>query len=311
MMQQNELSKEPLTKEQIESCRHKSEKRWYRFMVFLNMILIIGVIVACVIHIPQYKKTVEQKMKGNQEKFIEEVTNELFSENYMEGKVPTELKLFVTGMFILFLIPFILYFYYAKLRINGVRITEKNFPEVHQRIEEYSWKLGLKEVPQAYVVQQSGVLNAFSSFVVKKQYIQINSELFEIAYREHKDMDALDFIIGHELSHIRYAHATFHYNLPIWFVMGIPIIGTTASRAREYSCDRLSQLLTGSRGIDAMFALIVDRHLYKSVDLDAYLEDAAQEKGFFVWLNNLLSTHPVMTKRIKALVDRYGSGKLY
>ena len=98
-------------------------------------------------------------------------------------------------------------------------------------------------------------MNAFSAFIIHKQYIEIDSDLFEIAYREYNDLESINFIIAHELAHIKYKHATFSYNIFILFSTLIPIIGTTASRAREYSCDRLLKKLQVTSGIEAMFSL--------------------------------------------------------
>ena len=40
-------------------------------------------------------------------------------------------------------------------------------------------------------------------------------------------------------------------------------------------------------------------------------EVTEEQKGFFVWVFNLLADHPVMSKRIVALAEGKGSGKLY
>ena len=95
------------------------------------------------------------------------------------------------------------------------------------------------------------------------------------------------------------------------FSQMIPILGTTASRTREYSCDRLAQRLTGADGLDAMLVLVVDRHLYKMVDKEDYIEEMRNQRGFFLWIFNLLADHPVMCKRFVALAEGRGSGKLY
>lgn len=60
-----------------------------------------------------------------------------------------------------------------------------------------------------------------------------------------------------------------------------------------------------------MFLLMIDRHLYKMVDRNDYLEEARQQEGFFLWLVNLFADHPVACKRIRALNDGTGSGELY
>ena len=154
-------------------------------------------------------------------------------------------------------------------------------------------------------------MNAFSAFIIRKQYIEIDSDLFEIAYREYNDLESINFIIAHELAHIKYKHATFYYNLFIMFSTIIPIIGSTASRAREYSCDRLAQKVTGNTGVEAMFSLFAGKHLYKRIDVYDYINNSDDIRGFFVWCNNLMSSHPILPKRIRALIKGEGSGELY
>ena len=53
------------------------------------------------------------------------------------------------------------------------------------------------------------------------------------------------------------------------------------------------------------------KHLYKSIDIEDYLNYANEVRGFFVWCYNLSSSHPIMPKRIKALEMEEGSGQLY
>ena len=300
-----------ITKEEANACRHKAERRWYRRLVVLNVLIVVVVLAMFFSGLDDIKDWTKQ--------VVDQVTEEM-SPDYVEDKtqykynaledVPFEVTALGYGVVILVSIFFVVYYMYAKYRVMSLRITEKNFPEVYALIEEYAHRLGIR-VPKAYVVQQNGVLNAFSAFLPRRQWICIHSELFEVAYREHKDMDALAFVIAHEMAHIYYGHATLHYNLSILFSSVIPVLGTTASRAREYSCDRLAQRLTGTDGIDAMLVLVIDRHLYKMVDKEDYVEEMRKQKGFFVWIFNLLADHPVMSKRIVALAEGKGSGKLY
>ncbi len=310
-----ELSKEEkntcISKNEGDAYRHKAEKRWYRRLVVLNILIIVAVIGALMANFENTKDWAElastQMSEELSEDYVEDKTE--YRYNALDD-IPMEVEMVLGGILILAIAIPALYYMYAQYRSMALRITEKNFPEVYALIEEYAHRLGIK-VPKAYIVQQSGVLNAFSAFLPKRQWICIHSELFEVAYREHKDMDALAFIIAHEMAHIYYKHATLGYYFSILFSRMIPIIGTTASRTREYSCDRLAQRLTGTDGLDAMLMFVVDRHLYKMVDKEDYIDEMRSQRGFFLWLFNLLSDHPVMCKRIVALAEGKGSGKLY
>lgn len=311
MEERMEERMKPISKEAAKACRHHLERRWYRRLIELNLLVII-IVVGVFIH--NFEKTkqsaineikqVEQKVSGTSDEDLS------ITKAVDPDELSDEVKYFFMGIFILIGFFVGMYVIYAKYRATAVRITSRNFPEVYEMIEEYSYRLGIP-APKAYVKQSNGILNAFSTFIIKKRWIEINSEVLEVAYRENKDFEALGFIIAHELSHIYYGHATFQYNLPILFVRNLPVIGTTASRAREFSCDRLAQLITGNDGLDAMIMLTVDRHLYKMVDKEDYIEDQKQQKGFFIWVVNLFADHPVMCKRIVALTDKEKDGKLY
>lgn len=305
----NENNYIELTKEEIEGCRHKSEKKWYGILLFINFSIIIAVIIFCIINIPRYN-TLPNTLK---ESFSDpsSYANVIISPSSALNSFPTELQLLLTGIVTIIAFPFGVNLYYAKYRSRAIKITENNFPEVYNNIAKFSHKMGLKKVPEALLIQQNGVMNAFSAFIIRKQYIEIDSDLFEIAYREYNDLESINFIIAHELAHIKYKHATFYYNLFIMFSTIIPIIGSTASRAREYSCDRLAQRVTGNTGVEAIFSLFAGKHLYKRIDVYDYINNSDDIDGFFVWCNNLISSHPILPKRIRALIKDEGSGELY
>lgn len=312
-----------ITKEVAEGCRHRLEKRWYRRLIELNLLIILVVVTVFAVNLKKNLKLAEratEQVKSEIGKVVNgdgaEGDAEDGEEDLQSGRkltandIPFEVTALFVGVLSFLGIYVAIYYFYANYCANSLRITEKNFPEVYALVEEYAHRLGIA-VPKAYIVQRSGVLNAFSAFLIRKQWICIHSELFEVAYREHRDVDALAFVIAHEMAHVYYGHATLRYNLRILFSNAIPILGATASRAREYSCDRLAQRLTGTDGLDAMLVLVVDRHLYKMVDKEDYVEEMRSRKGFFLWAANLAADHPVMCKRVAALADGRGSGKLY
>lgn len=313
---------EPIDKRILNQCRHKAEKRWYRRLFVLNLLIIIAVIVYFVYSAEDNQKYYEDayhymaESVSVQEEEDAQASEESKSEDKSleeaVGETPENIQYFVMVIFTIIAIPFVVSYAYAQYRSMSVQITEKTYPEIYAIVEEYAQKLGMKRVPKVYMVQGNGVLNAFSSFIPFRQYIEIYADLLEVAYREYHDMATIRFIIAHEMGHIYYKHATMHYYYGMMFSQLIPIVGETASRAREYSCDRLAQLLSGSDGLDAMMTFVAGIHLYKQVDKVDYVQHALEVKGFFLFCYNLMCSHPVMTKRVIALADpERKSGKLY
>lgn len=317
MNQSQEIPQKPtyerIDKKTLKKCRHKAERRWYRRMVVLNVIIIAAIIAWFVYSIDdnvKYFEDISSKAVEAVENYDDDSKVEDLSE--AADELPENIQYAILIIVVFISIPFVVSYAYAQYRSMSVRITEKTYPEIYAIVEEYAQRLGMKRVPKVYMIQGNGVLNAFSSFIPFRQYIEIYADLLEVAYREHHDMDTIRFVIAHEMGHIYYKHATMHYYYAMLFSNVIPILSQTASRTREYSCDRLAQLLSGSDGVDAMMALTAGIHLYRQVDRADYIEHAKSVKGLFVFCWNLVCDHPVTTKRVIALADpEKKSGKLY
>lgn len=314
MIETEEINYVVMDKKEIKKCRHKSEKRWYRFLVLLNLLILIG-IVSWFVSESKANQAYFNELGNTATTYInEEGPDKNKADKELEKKLdeaPDSIGMFVTIFGLLIFLPLAVSYAYAGYRSMSVKITERNFPEIYSIAKEYADRLGMKKVPAVYMVQGNGILNAFSAFIPFRQYIELYADLVEVAYREHHDMETLRFIIAHEMAHIYLGHAKLYYNYSILFSNMIPILSSTASRAREYSCDRIAQKLSGSDGIDAMMSLTAGIHLYKYVDKEDYIEHASSVKGFFVWCYNLVSNHPVTSKRVLALAMKDGNGKLY
>ena len=290
----------PFSRKEIRSFRHKAEMPLYITMVIFNCVIFFGGLICCILAFNDIGPLTGQ-------------VGEWFNEMILG--ISTQAEAHIELLMILIMVPiallFAVYLYYAQYRANSIRITEKNFPEIYAVVEDYSRRLGLKNTPKVYLTQENGLLNAFSTFILRRQYVVLLADLFEVAYLEHHDLESIKFIIAHEMSHIRLRHATFSYQISILFANYIPILSSTLSRAREYSCDRVAQHLVGVSGVEPMLALIVGKHLYKKVDVEDYVKHCHETRGFFVFVLNMLSTHPIMPKRIQALLKDHGSGRLF
>ena len=290
----------PFTAQEIRSFRHKAEQPMYCAMVIFNILVIVMALISAILAFFDIGPLTGQSGA---------MVNQLILGIEAEADAHIEVLVILIGL--PFLLMAAVYLYYAQYRANSIRITEKNFPEIYEAVQEYALRLGMKKVPKVYLTQENGTLNAFSTFILRRQYVVLLADLFEVAYLEHHDMDSIKFIIAHEMAHIRLKHATFSYQMSILFANYLPVISTALSRAREYSCDRVAQHLVGKSGVEPMLALVVGKHLYKKVDVEDYVNHCHEVRGFFVFVYNLLSSHPIMPKRIQALLKDHGSGRLF
>lgn len=205
-----------------------------------------------------------------------------------------------------------LYQLYGIQMSYSVRVSETNFPEIYEKVREYSRLLGIQE-PEVYVQQQNGTLNAFTAWVPGKTFIQLNAEMVDIAYMEHKDFDTLFFVMAHEFGHVYLHHVQLKYMFWSTLINFVPVVGRILlapmlSRAREYSADRVGQALTaGKAERDCMMLLGTGRHLYKYTDAEKYVEEITARHSSIErlarWVTNLLASHPIMPYRTRAILD--------
>ncbi|SIQ34850.1 M48 family metallopeptidase [Domibacillus enclensis] len=185
----------------------------------------------------------------------------------------------------------------GSIRGNGVKVSESQFPDVYERIQSLSLDMRLKKVPDVFIVQSEGALNAFATRFFGRDMVVLYSEVFELA-RQQGDRE-LDFIIAHELAHIKRRHIWKNWlTLPASW---IPFLSEAYSRAAEYTCDRHAAhyVNDGQAAKRALTMLGAGKVLYREVNEEAYVRQIEQETNVFVWLSEKLSTHPVLPKRIQ------------
>ncbi len=301
---------------EIKKTRHKKEVPLYVFLIIIGLM-------ACVLLILR---------DAQGDGLLVEIKEFLSSLPDLSSKDPDSIMqlaiiilslMFGAGAIIILVVMSLYQMYrtYADQMSYSIRVSEKNYPEIYQKVREYTWLLGWKKEPEVYVQQMNGSLNAFTCWVPGKVFIQLNAEIVDIAYMEHKDFDTIFFVMAHEFGHAYLHHVQLYYSFWSMLASFIPFLGSNIllpmlSRSREYSADRVAQALTGGVAQeDCMMLLGAGRHSYKYVDTQSYISEIMAHYGpierFFRWLVNLLASHPIMPYRVQAILDPYKrSGRL-
>ncbi|UII56151.1 M48 family metallopeptidase [Cytobacillus spongiae] len=209
----------------------------------------------------------------------------------------------IIGIFIILGLIAVSYFFHAlsmaSIRRNGVKLSEKQFPEFYEKAANLSNEMGLEKVPSIYVIESTGVLNAFASRFFGKNMVVLYSEVFDML-EEHRENELL-FVLAHEFAHLKRRHVLVH--LLLLPAMLIPFLGEAYLRACEYTCDRYAAYYVGNLATskEALSILAIGKKLSNRMSKEAYIEQISEESGFFAWLSELLSTHPDLPKRMNAL----------
>ena len=188
----------------------------------------------------------------------------------------------------------------AGIRGSAVRLSHRQFPNIYALKEDFARNLGLKREPEIYLMSGNGTLNAFAASTLGYDFVVIHSELFSNTYERNKD--ALAFIIGHELGHLRLGHTRLWYQLSTAYVDRVPLLKGFLSRAREFSCDRHGAYLA-PQGEEGLVLLAAGRYVYKDVEVGELLEQAQRFRGVWPVVAQLPQSHPFTVRRLKVLHD--------
>ena len=91
----------------------------------------------------------------------------------------------------------------AHIRGSSIKLGPQQMPELYARVEEIAQRIGMKRMPDVYLQQSGGVLNAFATRFGRARFVVLFSDLVKAC---GDNVDALDFIIAHELGHIHRGH---------------------------------------------------------------------------------------------------------
>jgi Zn-dependent protease with chaperone function len=186
----------------------------------------------------------------------------------------------------------------GRIRGNSVRVSERQFPLLHRVTAAHARRLGLSRVPDVYVMQSGGLLNAFATRFLGRDFVVIYSDVLELALAEGEA--AVGFIIGHELAHVWRGHLKHRWlTAPGRF---LPYLGAAYSRACEYTCDRVGAFCQPEGAISGLLALAAGKQLHPHVDVREYAAQAEADQSFWIRRAELISSHPRLPKRVAALL---------
>lgn len=214
------------------------------------------------------------------------------------------LTLIVSIVGIIYVVLFGLFFFLmhaafmAHVRGSAVRLGPEQFPDLHRRVHEIARRIGLDEVPDAYLMQAGGALNAFATRFLGLNAIVLFSDLLEACGDNEASRD---MIIAHELGHIKAGHLQLRWLIAPSMMM--PFLGMAYSRAREYTCDRYGLAGAGDRAGALLGLTILAAGGKYGPRVNQQLLARQREDINTGWLTigEWLSTHPPLARRLAAL----------
>lgn len=193
----------------------------------------------------------------------------------------------------------------SRRRRTSVMVTRQQIPRVHRIVEAAASNLTYGE-PSVYI-QQSPELNAYAMSLFSSEHMVVNSGLIEsLNDRE------LQFVIGHELTHMKCGHTFWRIVGGHHPVLRMPLVSFIGGlflrwwgRKAELSADRGGLVAAGDvhACIRALLILAVGVKLAAEVDVDAIVrQSVAADSDLLGTVAGLDATHPDTATRVRELI---------
>ena len=185
---------------------------------------------------------------------------------------------------------------HTLLHGSGIHVNDEQFPELWSVIKQMAARVGLKELPQVYIVEDA-TANGAAFKLGKAHYIMLTDNMIHGPMRSG-DFRMLGFVLAHELAHIALGHTAG--------IRGVLGNFPALRRLDELSADALSAALINDRNlaIKAIALLTVGPELLPSLNLEALArqarEVAANQKAWKKAEQPL--SHPLLLRRIALLL---------
>jgi len=208
------------------------------------------------------------------------------------------------GILLVYLVLGYVFFLFAHsafishLKGSGVRISKEQYPDLHDSLVRCCQKVGLREVPEAYLLR-TDFFNALATKFLGRHFVVLFTDVVDAL---EDQPGAIDFYIGHELGHIHRKHLSWG---PFLMTGGwLPVIGPALRRAEEYTCDRYGVACCQSPDDikAALAAIAAGDTRWKTMNIDAYIQQVSVTNGFWMSFNELTGDYPWLTKRMATAV---------
>lgn len=199
---------------------------------------------------------------------------------------------------------------------NAVRVGPKQFPRVHNIVQECAETLGI--APPTLYITNSPVMNAMTFGTNDDSFIIVHSALIDYFGDEE-----LKSVIGHEAGHIHNNHVVYLTALYYlrnmasiflkWVVYPAEVALSGWMRRAEITCDRAGLLcckdVDVSRRALAKLALGSTK-LHEELDIEVFAEQYEEGKEGVGRYAEMTASHPWIAKRLGAL-KAFSESELY
>jgi len=156
---------------------------------------------------------------------------------------------------------------YARILGSSVRVSTNQLPEIHQAATVIAQRLGLKHLPEVFILESNSI-NAVATRIAGRKLVILTDDMVDACLRSG-DVETLNFILAHELAHHALGHTGFIRNY-------LSQVYPPLARVDELSADRLATAVIGhpDSAANALITLVSGPQLLRYVNRQAIVEQA-------------------------------------
>jgi Zn-dependent protease with chaperone function len=202
-----------------------------------------------------------------------------------------------------------IYVLYQQGAVKGsaVAVSPRNFPEIDALAQSAAARLCIGK-PDLFI-KHSRELNAYAAGFLGSSWVVLHSETVSALTNAPKE---IQFIIGHEFTHIKCSHVLWQTiagrnpvlgRIPILNYV-LPLFFSWWSRQAEYTADRggfiaCKDLAASQR---ALARLVIGPELFDRLNIEEFIQQA-RRGDVSTMASELFSSHPLLAKRLLALEE--------
>ena len=210
------------------------------------------------------------------------------------------------GVALLWVLIFFIIYLFAQsgfisyLKGNAVRLSEQQYPEIYQMHRQCCEKLNFKTVPEIYLLNGNGVLNALATRFLGRNFVVLFADVVDALQRKP---GAMKFYLGHELGHIKRKHLL--WGPVISPALILPLLGAAYSRACEYTCDMHGQACCDDPkdALSGVAILAAGHEVWNKLNVIQYAEQSRSSGKFWMAFHELISDYPWLAKRMARMIS--------
>ncbi len=190
-----------------------------------------------------------------------------------------------------------------QIQGNSILVSNNQYQEIDNIIKKLCNRLKI-DYPNCYITFDP-YINAYVMGFKKPYVLVLTTALVETMSNAE-----LEFVIGHELGHIKFNHAKLK-SLVTPLDRNIPVITMIFNlwlRKTEYTADRIGVYLTNNAKVstNALLKLTVGSKLSNEIKVENLVDQIKNSyDDFLEKIGELFLTHPYITNRIQKMIEFY------